>query len=268
MRWLEFYLYFYPSHGLFTPKLKKLALFVCFSPIIVSGRTFSMSSNFRVNFDSFPEKKIFGDSIYWNSETWETEYLLVSLMWNLLFPSPLCQYEKSCKFCHWIKKSNDNITPNWNSKKIINARVDGCHACFMKKTQTEMPEQKPWCSRSHLMWRPTHNAKLWKIHSALFYLTFKLYPYYSSIIYAKSQYPHPVVKRSLIKQIWHFSISVLWSIGQLWLSCSLANRIRSHWILEFGMNCFPHSYFLLLHNCALKNSALWLSWWWTHMLIN
>ena len=36
---------------------KKLALFVCFSPIIVSGRTFSMSSNFRVNFDSFPEKK-------------------------------------------------------------------------------------------------------------------------------------------------------------------------------------------------------------------
>lgn len=137
MRWLEFYLYFYPSHGLFTPKLKKLALFVCFSPIIVSGRTFSMSSNFRVNFDSFPEKKIFGDSIYWNSETWETEYLLVSLMWNLLFPSPLCQYEKSCKFCHWIKKSNDNITPNWNSKKN-----NQCHGRWMSRMLYE--ENTDW----------------------------------------------------------------------------------------------------------------------------
>merc|ERR1719491_75538 len=41
-------------------------------------------------------------------------------------------------------------------------------------------------------------------------------------------------------------------IGQLWLSCSVAIRMRSHWITAVGMNYFPHSYFLLLHNCALK----------------
>lgn len=237
-------------------------MFVCFSPIIVSGRTFSMPSNFRVNFDSFPEKKLFGDSIYWNSETWETEYLLVSLMWNLLFPSPLCQYEKSCKFCHWRKKSNDNITPNWNSKKN-----NQCHGRWMSRMlYEENTDWNAWIETLMLPFSldvtpPLIMPNCGKFIQPCFYLTFKLYSYYSSIIYAKSQYPHPVVKRSLIRQIWYFSISVLWS-------CSVAIRMRSHWIMAVGMNYFPHSYFLLLHNCALKNSALWLSWWWTHMLIN
>jgi hypothetical protein len=120
-----------------------------------------------------------------------------------------------------------------------------------------------WCDAPLIM------PNCGKFIQPCFYLTFKLYPYLSSIIYAKSQYPHPVVKRSLIRQIWYFSISVLCrSLGQLWLSCSVAIRMRAHRIMAFGMNYFPHSYFLLLHNCALKNSALWLSWWWTHMLIN
>merc|ERR1711956_85007 len=65
-----------------------------------------------------------------------------------------------------------------------------------------------------------------------FYLTFKLYPYYSSIIYAKSQYPHPVVKRSLIKQIWGTLLSVCyghWPVMPL-LFCNNQNETT----LDYG----------------------------------
>lgn len=46
--------------------------------------------------------------------------------------------------------------------------LEGCHACFMKKTQTDMPERNPDAPLFSLeVVHPTHNAKLWKIHSAL-----------------------------------------------------------------------------------------------------
>lgn len=49
-----------------------------------------------------------------------------------------------------------------------------------------------WCDAPLIM------PNCGKFIQPCFYLTFKLYPYYSSIIYAKSQYPHPLDQTYLL----------------------------------------------------------------------
>ena len=98
-----------------------------------------------------------------------------------------------------------------------------------------------WCDAPLIM------PNCGKFIQPCFYLTFKLYPYYSSIIYAKSQYPHPVVKRSLIKQIWGTFLSVCyghWPVMPL-LFCNNQNEST----LDYG------SWYELLSSLLFSSSS-------------
>jgi hypothetical protein len=95
---------------------------------------------------------VFGDSIH-SSETWETEYLLVSLKWNLLFLVHFQSPIWSCKFCHWKKEKEKKIIINQITLIVIGQIKKKIHAMasiFEKKTDV-----------THALWRK-HRLKCLK----------------------------------------------------------------------------------------------------------
>jgi len=110
-------------------------LFCLFSLIIVSAivALFILNSSYYLLTYSFLFQKnnkklfVFGDSIH-SSETWETEYLLVSLKWNLLFLVHFQSPIWSCKFCHWKKeKEKKIIIINQITLIVIGQIKNSCH---------------------------------------------------------------------------------------------------------------------------------------------
>jgi len=138
---LTFVLFVFPYHSLCHSRTFHSELFILLTySFVFQKKTTKNYSFLATRFNS--------------SETWETEYLLVSLKWNLLFLVHFQSPIWSCKFCHWKKEKekknhhqSNNFNCNWSNQKTIHAmasifKKNGCHACFMKKTQTEMPEKK------------------------------------------------------------------------------------------------------------------------------
>jgi len=144
-------------------------LFSCFS-------IHSLWSHFSQSFPTSPffdkRKKHLATRYPWKSETWETEYLLVSL-WKI--PSPVPPLYKR-------KEINTFLLYASNWKKVYFCLVmDRCQTCLMNTENfIKWSHQTSIWSillRTHTLKKridlhslwSKHNAKLWKIHSDLTY---------------------------------------------------------------------------------------------------